>query len=164
MENWEITDVKNFMNKMLLSEKFDNFLLEEGDLHGSMRIHFDGHLENGYFSSEELEERMSQGDCVHYGEIRHIILEAIKGKNTPDFFRFVYKADNELVKIIAEDSGTPASNISGLFMNVTFRGGSLNVVDGTAMKVFSLDKSVDKSWDKCIQKFLHNNEFNWNII
>jgi hypothetical protein len=68
------------------------------------------------------------------------------------------------VKKIAEESGTPAENISGLFMNVTFRSGSLKIVDGTSINVFSLDKSVDKSWDKCIQNFLYNNEFLWNII
>ena len=49
----ELTNVKDFMNKLLKSETFDNFLLQEAVITSAASYVIDGHIHDGFFSSEE---------------------------------------------------------------------------------------------------------------
>ena len=51
----ELTDTKDFMNKLLRTEIFDNFLLQEAVITKAASYVIDGHLQKGFYSSTELE-------------------------------------------------------------------------------------------------------------
>ena len=52
----ELTDTKDFMNKLLRTEIFDNFLLQEAVITKAASYVIDGHLQKDFYSSTELEE------------------------------------------------------------------------------------------------------------
>ena len=48
----ELTDIKDFMNKLLRSEIFDHFLLQEGVITSAASYVIDGHINKGFYSTE----------------------------------------------------------------------------------------------------------------
>lgn len=50
----ELTDTKDFMNKLLRTEIFDNFLLQEAVITKAASYVIDGHLKKGFYSPQSL--------------------------------------------------------------------------------------------------------------
>ena len=59
----ELTDTKDFMNKLLRTEIFDNFLLQEAVITKAASYVIDGHLQKGFYSSTELAIAYSPLGC-----------------------------------------------------------------------------------------------------
>ena len=53
----QIQDIKIFMNKLLLSQTFDNFLLVEGSITTYNTFRIEGRVHKDFFSVEEIEEK-----------------------------------------------------------------------------------------------------------
>ena len=51
----EIKITKNFMNALLVSEKFDAFLVEEASVTTFNTFEIDGHIVKDFYTSEEVE-------------------------------------------------------------------------------------------------------------
>ena len=49
----ELTDIKDFMNKLLRAEVFDHFLLQEAMITSSATYNINGQITKGFFSEEE---------------------------------------------------------------------------------------------------------------
>lgn len=83
MKAFQLTEQKEFMNLLLRSETFDNFLLSEASIHAAVRYEIDGHLTPGFYSSAELEENRLAGlSCMPYAKLRPVFYELIKGPRT----------------------------------------------------------------------------------
>ncbi len=149
------------MDKMLRQNSFDLFLLEEAMINASMKMEFDGHLYKGYFADEDLDERFNHGNCILYADVRRIFFEAIKGKNTPESFKFVFKAPRELEMKLASESEYNLSEIGGMYLNVTFKDGSLTVTAGVSLNVFRQDRILEDNWCDFVQNFLSRSGFDW---
>ena len=61
----ELTDTKDFMNKLLRTEIFDNFLLQEAVITKAASYVIDGHLQKGFYSSTELEDMEHTLSSLH---------------------------------------------------------------------------------------------------
>ena len=48
-------------------------------------------------------------------------------------------------------------NINGLFINIRYQDGHADIVTGTSLNIFSLDKTLDSSFDSYIRNFLIDN-------
>ena len=57
MKAFQLTEKKEFMNLLLRSETFDNFLLSEASIHAAVSYEIDGRLNESFFSSEELDSQ-----------------------------------------------------------------------------------------------------------
>ena len=57
MKAYRISDLKNFMNKLLLSDHFDYFLLEEGTIVTANTYRIDGHVQKDFYTKEEQEDK-----------------------------------------------------------------------------------------------------------
>ena len=80
----ELTDIRDFMNKLLRSEIFDHFLLQEGVITSAASYVIDGHINKGFYSAEELEELgLADCTCLPYSMLRTQCFDLIKGKKTP---------------------------------------------------------------------------------
>ncbi len=82
--------------------------------------------------------------CVSVAEIRTIVLELIKGKQTPDFLKiqFVYYSEN--------------GDCGGL--RVQFEAGTLTCLSTYTPAEFSLDRNAETFWDENCQAFLKKHE------
>ena len=76
---------KDFMAKLLVSDVFDIFRLQEASLITSVTYNINGRLHPDFFSPEERENLTEE--FISWAEMRPKLFELIKGRNTPVSFR-----------------------------------------------------------------------------
>lgn len=150
-----ITDVKPFMAKLLMSSTFDHFILREMDIQTFTNFHVSGQFNETFFTKEELEER---GDIRYnlWSDVKGIAFSIIKGSKTPLSLKVVFQLSNEgTEKLVQKLSGRlKLEEIGGLYINIRFEQGELHIITGTAIKTFTLDKTLEQEWDKEVKEFL----------
>ncbi len=157
MISLQITDVKTFMNKLLLSDYFDAFQLSEAAFATFSDFHIDGRLNKDYYSHEELEEQpLAEQDYCTWKQVRPFCLDLIKGKHAPLKFKIVFRLSPANVKrLLAQaELSFGAGDICGIFLNIHFQTDSLTCTTGTVLHLFTLDKSLDQAWDQMVKKYL----------
>jgi len=163
----ELTDIKTFMNKLLRSEVFDHFLLQEAVITSSATYSINGQITKGFFSEEELEELQIK-DCrfLPFSMLKTNCFDLIKGKKTPSAFRFVFllSPSNMEKTITAVGSSYSASDVTGMYINLKYQNQLLSLTTGIAYNVFSTDKSLETEWDKMVVKFLKQHEISYEEI
>ena len=167
MQAYRIKDVKNFMNQMLRMEAFDFFLLQEATIKGKASYVIDGHLEEGYYTTEEMQNLgLQKGDCLPYKEFRSLAFDMIKGQKTPSYFKFILVAPDALVSKLLEktEQMMQFQDVLGLVCNIRFQNGELMVTTGSSYRFFTTDKSLDHAWNQYIQMFLTKLDIQWDDI
>lgn len=163
----ELTDIKDFMNKLLRSEVFDHFLLQEGVITSAATYTINGQITKGFYSEEELEELELQG-CrfLPFSMLRTNCFDLIKGKKTPSAFRFVFllSPKNMEKTIAAVGSNYTPSDITGMYINLKYQNQLLSLTTGIAYNIFSTDKTLEAEWDKMVMKFLKQHEIEFEEI
>lgn len=151
----KIPEVKVFMAKLLTQQVFDGFLLKEMELQTFTSFTINGQFHEDFFSQEELEER---GDKKYtlWNDVRPIAFSMIKGNKTPLHLKIVFQLPKEHTKHMVERLAGRMSldDIGGLYINIRFDKGELYIITGTAIKTFTLDKSLEQEWDKEVKNFL----------
>lgn len=156
MISFKIDQTKDFMNKLLLQEAFDAFLVKEATISTFQTLHIDGKRNKDFYNNEELEELGTDIDYVKWNEIKPLCFQAIKGKKTPLSFKFIFKLSEKNTEKFLLQTGlsfTPA-DISGLFLNIIFENNEIHCVSGTALTIFTMDKSLDDEWDAMVERYL----------
>lgn len=156
-----LPEVRVFMNKLLCTEVFDNFLLQEASIQSSISYHIEGTLHGDFFSAEELEaEHLTGLSFIPYGKVRTQCFDLIKGKRTPSFFKFVLLlSPSNLEKTIQQTtSSLSTQDVSAAFLNLKFQNNKLLLTTGISYRTFTIDKTLDREWDTLIKKFLKNHE------
>ena len=84
----------------------------------------------------------------------------IRGKRTPLNFKIVFQLSASNVEKLLMQSCVPlkAEDIDGLYLNCQFDGKQLLCTTGTSLKIFTLDKQLDRVWDEMIRKFFRKNQ------
>lgn len=158
----QIQDIKYFMNKLLLSQTFDNFLLVEGNITTYNTFRIEGRIHKDFFTEEEQEElQLLKREFSLWREIKPFCLELIKGKKTPLNFKFTFQLSKENTARLLDSScitSVLSENISGLLLNIRYDNGSLNVITATNLNLFTLDKTLEHAWDDMIKRFLKQQE------
>ena len=152
----QLPDVRIFMNKLLCTEVFDNFLLQEATLQGSIRYHIEGALHTDFYSADELEAEHLMGlPFIPYGKVRTQCFDLIKGKRTPSFFKFVLLLSPENLERTLNQTGSVFSpaDISAISINLKFQNQQLTLTTGISYRIFTTDKSLEHEWDVLIKRF-----------
>ena len=163
----ELTNIKDFMNKLLLTDTFDHFLLQEASITGGATYLIDGHISHGYYSEEELEELHLKGlSILPYSLLRSKCFDLIKGRKTPSSFKFIFllspsNLENTLRSL---DTAFTPQDITGIFLNIRYQNQLLTLTTGISYAVFSTDRSLETGWDQLVQKFLSQKGISWEKI
>ena len=163
----ELTDVKDFMNKLLRSELFDHFLLQEACITGAATYTINGQITRGFYAEEELEELgLKNVRFLPFSMLRENCFDLIKGKKTPCAFRFVFllSPSNMENTIRSVGSNYTSSDISGMYINLRYQNQLLSLTTGISYNIFSTDKTLENEWDKLVMKFLTRNEIAYEQI
>lgn len=157
-----ITEVKEFMSKLLLSETFDSFQFIEGEIMTFATFTMDGYLQKEFFNDNELPDR----EYILWKDVREYCFSLIKGKRTPLKFKFVFGlSETNIEKLIQQqDLDFETEDIRGLYINIKYDGQNLQCVTGTAMHLFTMDKSLEQAWDAMVQKFLTQKEIAYEVL
>lgn len=160
MKAFHLTEKKIFMNLLLRSEIFDNFLLSESSIHTAVKYEIDGHLSQSFYSEAELQEQRLAGlEYMPYGRLRPVFYELIKGRHAPSYFKFVLMLSPTNLKNTVQASGTTIapSDIRAAFLNILYQNEQLMLTTGVSYRVFIPDKSFEKEWEKFTINFLRKN-------
>lgn len=151
-----ITDIKQFMHQLLLTDAFDHFRVPEACITTFSTFRIDGRLQKDYYTKEELEEVNADSELsASWSQLRPLCFQLIRGKKTPLNLKIVFRLpSNHLERLLSQkDLGYTQADVDGLFLNIRYDGASLSCITGTAMRLFTLDKSLEQEWDKTVQKF-----------
>ena len=174
MRLFKIQNIGRFMTG-LLSEKesyFDNFLLREATIAVGNTYSIDGHINKDFYSSEELEAlradalengRIYSEDFIRWEHIKGYCFSIIKGRKTPLSFKIVFYLAPENVNRFLQslDTALTCADIGALALNIKYDGSNLTVTSATSLKIFTLDKSLENSFDDMVAKFLASMNLNF---
>lgn len=158
----ELTEVKECMAKLLLSEVFDPFYFVEGEIITFSTFTIDGFLKKEFYNKEEIPER----DYALWKDVREYCFSIIKGKRTPLNFKFVLGlSDSNIEKLLLQQGlDFKPQDVRGLYINLKYDGSKLQCITGTSMKLFTMDKSLEQAWDKMVQKFFTKQEIKFELL
>ena len=157
-----LSEVKECMSKLLLSETFDPFYFIEGEITTFNTFTMDGFLKKEFFDTEEAPAR----EYALWKEVREFCFSVIKGKRTPLSFKFVLGlSDSNIEKLLLQQGlDFKSQDVRGLYINLKYDGQKLQCITGTAMNLFTMDKSLDQVWDKMVQKFFTQKEIKYEVL
>lgn len=163
----ELTDVKDFMNRLLRSEVFDHFHLQEAVITSGATYTINGQITKGFYSEDELSELQLEG-CrfLPFSMLKTNCFDLIKGKKTPSAFRFVFLLSPENMEktLTAVGSSYKVSDVTGMYINLKYQNQLLSLTTGIAYNIFSTDKTLENEWDKMVIKFLKQHEIAYEEI
>ncbi len=143
----KITDTKDFMKKFLTGDTFDTFLFSEGSVTTFTTFSIDGTWHPDYFGEEE--------QTMTWKLLRPIIFGMIKGQHTPIQMRIVLKLADYNVENLLKNAGVSIvkEQVDGLFLNLVYSREEVSATTGTSLRIFTMDKTLDRVWDDMIRKF-----------
>lgn len=152
----QITSMKNFMSRLLASDTFDCFLLEEAVISTVNSYTIDGRINRDFFRGAENEAEPIPYDFRPWNEIKGLCFDLIKGKRTPLFFRFVLhlKPEKATALLEKENCGIDPSQVKALVLTIRYDGSKAVLTTGTSFHSFVLSKEPDAVWDKALVKYL----------
>ena len=157
----KLTDIKDFMNKLLRSETFDHFLLQEAVIHSGASYVIDGHLNKEFYNQEELEELgLEQFRFLPFSMLRNNCFDLIKGRKTPTSFKFIFLLSPENLR----RTSFTENDITGIFLNLKYQNQLLTLTTGVSYTIFTPDKTLELQWDSLVQKFLKQNEISYEEL
>ena len=147
---FKIVDVKDFMNKLLIGEVFDNFLLVSFEITNYAKITIDGVKNEAWYEDEVT------GRYVAWKEVREKISSLLKGDRVPIGIKGVFRlsegnTDKTAAKLGIKDA---AEKDYGLFFTLKFEKGEINIVTGVSITDFLMSKQIGNLWDDDLLKFL----------
>lgn len=150
-----IPEIKAFMSKLLTQNTFDSFLLREMELQTFTNYSISGQFNETFFTKEELEERKNNRHTM-WSDVRPIAFSMIKGNKTPLTLKIVFQLPRADAEALIRSTGgrLQIEEVGGLYLNVRFEKGELNIITGTAIKTFTLDKTLEQEWDKEVKRHL----------
>lgn len=159
---FELTEVKECMSKLLLSDIFDPFLFIEGVIVTFGTFHIDGFLKKEFFEEDCAPER----EYMLWKDVREYCFSLIKGKRTPLRFQFVFGLSKSNIEKLLTGQGLSYTlqDVKGLYLNIKYDGKGLQCTTGTSMNLFTMDKSLEQAWDTMVQKFLMQKEIAFEVL
>ena len=154
----KIKQPKVFMSKLLTSDTFDRFLLEEAQIETFNTFTINGRIHKDFYKgSSDVENPDDLGEFSEWERLRPICLDLIKGKQTPLKLKFVLRLADKDKEGISPLEFSPCINIS-------YSSGEIIVITGISYSTFTLDKDAEKAWDKYIPSFLESNGIDIELI
>jgi len=155
MISLNIPEVKQFMAKLLTQTTFDLFLLREMELQTFTNFTITGQFNEAFYTTEELEER-GDNRSILWSDVRTVAFSIIKGNKTPLSLKIVFQLPLDRCEALIGRLGgrLRIDEIGGLFLNLRFDKGELHIITGTAIKTFTLDKTLEQEWDLEVKNIL----------
>lgn len=152
----QIISMKNFMSRLLASDTFDCFLLEEALISTANTFHIDGHINQDFFQSDETDSEAPVYEFRPWAEIKGLCFDLIKGRRTPLFFRFVLHLMPEKTAALLqkENCDVDPSQVKALVLTIRYDGSKAVLTTGTSFHSFVLSKEPDAIWDRALTKYL----------
>ncbi len=150
-----VKDLKQFMNKLLINNTFDNMCLSEAYICTGCSFTIDGKLNTQFYNEDEL-NTMSSSRYSSWKTIKPFVFSIIKGKKVPELLRITFVLPETVAArlILENDLNFDPDCVNGLFLNIRYQDGSVTMTTASSLNTFTLDHSLDEEFEKYIVKFL----------
>lgn len=152
----KITEIKDFMGKLLKGTTFDSFWLVEAVITTYNTFSIDGSLHKNFFEPA-IADALTQSQRTNstWAELKAYCFSIIKGKRTPLHFKIVFQLSRKNTEAILLESQAALrpQDVHGLYLNFQYNGEELLCTTGTSYGIFTMDKSLDHTWDQKIMNF-----------
>ena len=151
MVAFKIVDVKDFMNKLLIGEVFDNFLLVSFEISSFAKVTIDGVRNEAWYEDSE-----GLGRYLSWKELRNKVSLLVKGDRIPLTMKAVFRLSETNTEKVAAKLGinNAVEKDYGLFFNLKFENNEVNIVTGVSVTDFLISKELGNLWDEDLHKFL----------
>lgn len=151
MVAFKIVDVKDFMNKLLIGEVFDNFLLVSFEINSFAKVTIDGLRNEAWYEDSE-----SLGRYLNWKELRNKVSLLVKGDRIPLTMKAVFRLSETNTEKVAAKLGINGTveKDYGLFFNLKFENNEVSIVTGVSVTDFLISKELGNLWDEDLIKFL----------
>lgn len=163
----QITQLKPFMNQLLLADTFDHFLLSEASITTFTTFSIDGSLHPDFFDPDDAARLRKIGRTqLLWHDVKSFCYSMIRGKRTPLQFKFVFRLSQKACEKLITDHNLPyqAENVFGCFLNFQYKEGKLLLTTGTSLKIFTTDKSLEHAFDANVRRFLSQHEISFEEL
>ncbi|WP_026508303.1 DUF5721 family protein [Butyrivibrio sp. MC2013] len=141
------------MNCLLREDTFSSFLLRKALLRCANDIEIDGSVNKAFYEDEA--SAIPESSYIPWLQVRDNCFDLIKGRHTPLELKFVLLADSSMTaKAIELSENNISPSDCTLTLSARFYEGKVTLTSGTALNSFTLDKSLEKTWDTTIKAFL----------
>ncbi|MCR5148094.1 MAG: DUF5721 family protein [Eubacterium sp.] len=146
-------NIKSMVSRLIQDRLFADFLLCSMEVKNACCLEISGRKNKDFFDNPE---EYGSEEYIKWEDAREIFFQSIKGSRLPVAFKLVFLADKALTKEVLEAAETNISenDISSLSLNVYYDRTGLTITGGTALKIFTMDKSIENSWDNWIRDHL----------
>lgn len=160
MISLNLTSQKTFITHLLLKDTFDNFQFIEGEIVTFNKFSIDGFVQKNFY-----EDTQNLPEYSYWKHVRDFCFSIIKGRQTPLSFRFIFRLSPQNTKLLLEQNQLDfqPQNVQGLYLNMSYDSNGLKCITGTSLKLFSMDRSLEKTWDGMVQKFFEQKDIPFNI-
>ena len=148
---FKIVDVKDFMNKLLIGEVFDNFLLVSFEISSFAKVTIDGLRNEAWYEDGEI-----LGRYLNWKELRNKVSLLLKGERVPLAMKSVFRLSETNTEKVAAKLGVndAVEKDYGLFFNLKFENNEVSIVTGVSVTDFLISKELGNLWDEDLIKFL----------
>lgn len=157
MISLNVKDINNFMQKLLISNTFDGFLLCDGEISTASTITLNGRINQKFFNADE--RNAIKDDFIYWKDLKHIAFEIIKGDKVPSKLKFVFALSKTKYEDMIGKSGMNIlpDQIGGLYIHILYEDNHIEIITGTSLNTFTMDKTLDKYWDHVVTSFFNEN-------
>ena len=135
------------MSQLLIKEAFDGLFLSEAVIKTANSYTISGELNKDFFSEEEWNE-LPEKSYSRWSSVKPFCFQLIK-----------------VAKLLSDNqTALTPDDINGLFLNIKYQDGAVSVVTGTSIKVFSLDKTLEHSFDAFAKDFLFSHGMDFEEV
>ncbi len=157
------------MAKLLSTDCFDSFLLEQAVIRMAATYSIDGQLNKDFYDGDVSD---GESDPEHrlftflpWSEVRPLCREMIKGKKAPTLMKITLRLKPSYVEATLQRAadlqpGT-LENVAGLLLNIRLDDTGLHLTTGIAARTFLMDKSPDCVWDRTMERFLASKDIDF---
>ena len=157
-----IADIKEFTSKLFLHEDFDSFLVSQASFTTGFSVTLDGSLHKDYFTDEQW-EAMEQHDLARWSLMRPLCFQIIKGSRLPEQFKIILALSRANTVRLINGGGLSVSpeQVGGLYLNIRYENSRLFCITGVSFASFSMDKTLEHTWDDMVKKILTAKKIAW---
>lgn len=157
MTNISLDNIKEFMSHLFIKDTFDSFLCREICIDTFVPFRIEGAILTDFLNDAEKEELK---DCsyIPWSMLKPHCFNIIKGSRTPLGMKAVFALPPSAVAGFVSRNGLnmPPDMIKGLYLNIRYENKSLNIITGTSLASFTLDRTVEQAWDETVEHFINS--------
>lgn len=162
----KISDVKDFMNKLLLGEVFDHFSLVEASITTFNTFTINGQLQYDFFDTDTntaLQEKPAGYSLWH--DVKSYCFSIIRGKRTPLNFKIVFELSHDQIQsLLRNEEHADNIPVRNFYLNIQFRNQALLCTTGVSYSSFSPDKRLEHLWDDSLTAFFSKHHISFEKL